>query len=312
VDTDDRQGSNAGAGRSDDLNLHVAWRMTAARRIAEGYEYNQRLAALTVAGSVGAGLADRWSDLELDAYWWQPPTDADRRTPIDRAGAVLEDFWDYDAPEQEWSENYRLGQLAVTVSNFTVGTIEQFLDLVVDTEHTDPVKHMRLAAIQRGHVMHGAELIDEWRARASRYPDQLITAMVEQSLTPTVLTGWSARDALVSRGDHIAIHGLLCRIEQAVLGTLLALNRTYQPHLLTKWQHHLIAGLDHAPDALPQRLEDLWHEPYPQALMSAETLLAETLQLAAQYSSADLGAFREALAERRRPTEALRPNPPQQ
>jgi hypothetical protein len=286
--------------------------MTAARRIAEGYEYNQRLAALTVAGSVGAGLADRWSDLELDAYWWQPPTDADRRTPIDRAGAVLEDFWDYDAPEQEWSENYRLGQLAVTVSNFTVGTIEQFLDLVVDTEDTDPVKHMRLAAIQRGHVMHGAELIDEWRARASRYPDQLITAMVEQSLTPTVLTGWSARDALVSRGDHIAIHGLLCRIEQAVLGTLLALNRTYQPHLLTKWQHHLIAGLDHAPDALPQRLEDLWHEPYPQALMSAETLLAETLRLAAQYSSADLGAFREALAERRRPTEALRPNPPQQ
>jgi hypothetical protein len=108
VDTDDRQGSNAGAGRSDDLNLHVAWRMTAARRIAEGYEYDQRLAALTVAGSVGAGLADRWSDLELDAYWWQPPTDADRRTPIDRAGAVLEDFWDYDAPEQEWSENYRL------------------------------------------------------------------------------------------------------------------------------------------------------------------------------------------------------------
>jgi predicted HTH domain antitoxin len=46
--------------------------------------------------------------------------------------------------------------------------------------------------------------------------------------------------------------------------------------------------------------------------MSAETLLAETLRLAAQYSSADLGAFREALAERRRPTEALRPNPPQQ
>ena len=284
--------------------------MTAARQIAEGYDHNQRLAALTVAGSVGAGLADRWSDLELDCYWRQPPTDADRRTPIERAGAVLEDLWDYDATEQEWSENYRLGQLAVTVSNFTVATIEQFLDMVVDTADTDPVRHMRLAAIRRCHVVRGAELIDAWRVRADRYPDPLVTAMVEQSLTPTVLTGWSARDAFVSRGDHVAIHALLCRIEHAVLGSMLALNRAYRPHLLAKWQQHLLAGFDLAPDGLAQRLEDLWHGPYPQALMSVETLLAETLQLAAQYSSADLGAFREALAERRRPAEALRPNPP--
>ena len=134
--------------------------------------------------------------------------------------------------------------------------------------------------------------------------------MVEQSLTPTVLTGWSARDALVSRGDHIAIHALLCRIEHAVLGTLLALNRTYQPHPLAKWQQHLIAGFDLAPDALAQRLEDLWHAPYPRALMNAETLLAQTLRLAARHSGADLDSFREALAERRRPVEAFRPNPP--
>ena len=286
--------------------------MTAARLIAEGYDHNGRLAALTVAGSVGAGLADRWSDLELDCYWSHPPTDADRRTPIERAGAVLEDFWDYDATEQEWSENYRLGQLAVTASNFTVATIEQFLDAVIDTADTNPVKHMRLAAIQRCHALSGAGLIDAWRVRASRYPDQLVTAMVEQSLTPTVLTGWSARDALVARGDHIAIHALLCRIEHAVLGSMLALNRTYRPHPLAKWQQQLLAGLDLAPDALPQRLEDLWHRPYPRALMNAETLLAETLRLAAQHSTADLGAFREALAEHRRPVEALRPNPPRQ
>jgi hypothetical protein len=223
---------------------------------------------------------------------------------------VLEDFWDYDATEQEWSENYRLGQLGVTVSNFTVATMEQFLDMIVDTADTDPVKHMRLAAIRRCHVLSGAGLIDAWRVRASRYPDQLVTAMVEQTLTSTMLTGWSARDALVSRGDHIAIHALLCRIEHGVLGTLLALNRTYQPHSIAKWQQQLLAGFDLAPDALAQRLEDLWHGPYPRALMSAETLLAETLRLAAQYSSADLGDFREALAERRRPVEALRPNPP--
>jgi hypothetical protein len=52
--------------------------------------------------------------------------------------------------------------------------------------------------------------------------------------------------------------------------------------------------------------------PYPSTLVNAEALLAGTLRLAAQYSSADLDGFREALAERRRPAEALRPNPPRQ
>jgi hypothetical protein len=69
---------------------------------------------------------------------------------------------------------------------------------------------------------------------------------------------------------------------------------------------------DLAPDALAQRLEDLWHRPYPRALMIAETLLAEPLRLAAQHSGADLDSFRETLAEQRRPADAMRPNPPRQ
>ena len=44
--------------------------------------------------------------------------------------------------------------------------------------------------------------------------------------------------------------------------------------------------------------------------MNAETLLAQTLRLAARHSGADLDSFREELAERRRPVEAFRPNPP--
>jgi hypothetical protein len=59
-------------------NVHAAWRMAVARRAAAGYGENPGLAALAVAGSVGAGVADRFSDLELDCYWFRPPTEADR------------------------------------------------------------------------------------------------------------------------------------------------------------------------------------------------------------------------------------------
>jgi hypothetical protein len=51
---------------------------------------NQKLAALTVAGSVGTGLADRFSDLELDCYWLAPPSDLDRLGPIREIGGGSE------------------------------------------------------------------------------------------------------------------------------------------------------------------------------------------------------------------------------
>jgi hypothetical protein len=54
-------------------NVYAAWRMALAARAAAAYAGNGKLAALAVAGSIGAGLADRFSD-------WAP---AERRHPLD-------------------------------------------------------------------------------------------------------------------------------------------------------------------------------------------------------------------------------------
>ena len=113
---------------------------------------NRNLAALAVAGSVGAGIADRFSDLELDCYWVRPPTDTDRLTPVRALGGQLTALWDYDQDDEEWSEDYLVGELGITVSNFLVSSVERFLDDVVIRASTDPVRHMRLAALQRCRV----------------------------------------------------------------------------------------------------------------------------------------------------------------
>jgi len=289
------------------VNADVAWRMSLARQVADAYRFNARLAALTVAGSAGSGLADRWSDLELDCYWRQAPTDRDRSDPIESVGGDLGEFWEYDPSDQEWAENYRLGALEVTISNFTVDSVGYFLDAVTVEADTDPAKHMRLAAIQRCRPLLGAEFISAWRARAKQYPDRLADVMVELALTPGVLNGWAARDALAERGDEIAIHTLLAGIEQAVLATLLALNRIYRPHRQAKWQRSLIAELRISPRRLAERLHSLWHTSHHQAFLHAEGLLAEIVQLAGEHTRADVGPFRDALAERRRPA-----NPPPQ
>jgi hypothetical protein len=187
----------------------------------------------------------------------------------------------------------------VTVSNFVVGTAERWLDAVTSQADTDPVKHMRLAAIQCSRPLVGAELIGGWRERADRYPDRLVTAMVEQSLAPDALPGWSAREALAFRGDDIALHFLLVSVQQAVLGAVLALNRVYQPHRLAKWQRHLLSGLQVKPGRLADRLHGLSAASATQALAQAEILLTDTVDLAEANAQVSLDEFREVLAERR-------------
>jgi hypothetical protein len=283
--------------------------MAVAERAAAAYAGNGKLAALAVAGSVGAGLADRFSDLELDCYWSSPPGDADRTGPIGALGGQLTGWWDYDEGDREWSEDYLLGGLGVTVSNFTTGTVEQFLDDVVQRADTDPVKHMRLAALQRSRPLLGGDLITSWRARANRFPGELASALVQQALAEEVLTGWAARDALAARGDDLAARDVLTRAGQAVVQAILAVNRVYLPHRQLKWQRHLISGLAAVPDRLTERLGAMTASPPAEAFPAAETLLEDTVRLAEAHTGADLSAFRQALAERRQP---LDPPPPGQ
>jgi len=293
-------------GQRGEVNVHVAWRMAVAERAARAYAGNGKLAALAVAGSVGAGLADRFSDLELDCYWSSPPGDADRAGPIGALGGELTGFWEYDEDDQEWSEDYLLGDLGLTVSNFLTGTVERFLDDVVLRADTGPVKHMRLAAIQRSRPLLGAELITSWRARADNFPGGLASALVQQALDPEMLTGWAARDALASRGDDLAAQDLLTRAGHAVVRAVLAVNRVYLPHRQIKWQHHLITGLEVVPERLAERLESVSASPPAEAFRAAEALLEDTILLAEAHTGADLSSFRQTLAERRQPIDPPR------
>jgi hypothetical protein len=281
--------------------------MAVAERAATAYAGNRKLAALAVAGSVGAGLADRFSDLELDCYWSSPPGDADRTGPIGALGGELTGWWDYDEGDREWAEDYLLGGLGVTVSNFTTGTIGQFLEDVVRRADTDPVKHMRLAALQRSRPLLGGDLIASWRARADRFPDELARALVQQALAAEVLAGWQARDALAARGDDLAARDVLTRAGQAVVRAILAVNRVYLPHPQLKWQRRLISGLAAVPDRLTERLEAMTASPPAQAFPAAQTLLEDTVLLAEARTEADLSAFRQALAQRRHPLDPPAP-----
>jgi hypothetical protein len=283
---------------------HVAWRLRTAERVQAAYGPAPNLAVVAVAGSVGAGFADRWSDLEVDCYWRDPPSDDDRRGPVRVLGADREMFWDYDENDAEWSEDYQLGALSVTVSNFTLTTAERFLDAVLDECDVDPVKHYRLAAIGSSRALRGSHTLADWRERLATYPDELIAAVVEAALNPDRLPGWSARLALAERGDTIAVHGLLAALTQGVFSAVLAINRTFQAHRLPKWQRHVISNLALRPALLESRLAQVWNREPQVALADAEALVYDTIELAERELGRRLDNTRAALAEQR---EAMEP-----
>ena len=278
---------------------HVAWRLRAAQRVNAAYGPSPNLAIVAVAGSVGTGLADRWSDLELDCYWRETPSDDDRRRPIRLLEANLDGFWDYDEDEEEWSETYHLGPLPVTISNFTVTTVERFLDAVLNDSDLDPVKHYRLAAIGNGRALRGAPTLDTWRERLAAYPDALVMAVVESALNPHRFPGWTARHALAERGDTIAVHGLLCAVAQGIFTAVLAINGIFQWHQLPKWQRYLVGALPLQPTRLESRLDDIWSQRPLGALAEAEALVYDTIGLAERQLEVRLNRVRAALAEQR-------------
>jgi hypothetical protein len=46
-----------------------AWRLELGRRIGMGYAADPKARVVVVSGSTGRGVADRYSDLEIDVYW---------------------------------------------------------------------------------------------------------------------------------------------------------------------------------------------------------------------------------------------------
>ena len=127
---------------------------------------------------MAGGLADAASDIELDVYWTAPPSSADREAAVEGAG--FERVY-AEEDEHEWADGLLVDGVKIDVSGFVTSTIDTYLDraLVGDTEAELQV---RVTALRDGIPLHGARVIDAWRARGAGYPGTLAGAMGEPGL----------------------------------------------------------------------------------------------------------------------------------
>ncbi|MGH2429445.1 MAG: DUF4037 domain-containing protein [Candidatus Limnocylindria bacterium] len=254
----------------------TARRLTIGRPLAGAYASNPHVKGVLVAGSVGRGEADRYSDLEIDVYWSASPSDAERLAPIQAVRGTLIGRLD-PAEEEEWAEEFIIDAIHVGTSMFLVDTMERYLAEVVDGWSTADLPQIRIAAIQHGIALHGEVLVDRWRARAAAYPDGLRRAMVQLHLRHQVT--WGSAAMLAERGDLVLLYDTIGRAVRAMLGALHGLNRLYLAHPGHKWMRRLIAEMEIAPMDLADRLASVYLLPPQESVAVLQALLEETLEL---------------------------------
>jgi predicted nucleotidyltransferase len=259
------------------MNEATAKRMALAQRIAPAYAANPKVRAVLLAGSVARGNADDFSDIEIDIFWSEPPTEADLTVPIERFGwKVLGRHVD----EHEWADSFFIEGIKVDTSQFLASTIDRWLEDALVGADTNPEYQVRITAIQHGQPLYGADLIERWRARVAIYPEALAHAMVAEYgyFRPHYLLAM-----LAARDDVLILHQDLVAAEQQILSVLMAVNRVYAPHPYHKWLDWEVAQLPLAPPDLNRRLRSLLRDEPRAAVDEIHTLIEEVFTLVERH-----------------------------
>ena len=276
-------------------------RLPLARRIAEAYAADANARVVMIAGSVGRGSADRYSDVEIDVYYDAAPTLADRAAAVERAGATLEQL---AQDEDEWEEQMLVDGLHVHTSTFLVTTMERYLREVVDECATRLDAQSRLFSLQHGVTVKGEAQVEHWRTRADAYPEGLRHAMLAESLSFDRFR--YAAEMLAARDDLLLLYDVFVDVGRRILGALLAVNRIYAPSpVYLKSMDETIALMPIAPGDLARRLKQAFRIDPPAAVADLDALVEETFELVEMH----VPGLDRALYRGRPPTQR-RPWPP--
>jgi hypothetical protein len=277
-----------------DTSSPVDRRVAIARRAATAYGANPHVAAVLIAGSVARGLADEHSDIELDVYWASAPTVDERMAAVEGAG------WTRvyaEVDEVEWADGYAIDGVKIDTSAFLTSTIDGYLDAALERADTEPELQVRITALLHGQALHGAAVIDAWRALCADYPAALGLAMVRKGFE---LWPRERLTMLADRDDVLLLHQDLVENVQRVLDALFGLNRVYAPHPFHKWLGWEVRLLSVAPVDLVTRVHRLLGATPPAAVEQFCALAEETFDLVEKgLPGFDIGAVRAGFDTRR-------------
>jgi len=270
-----------------------------AKRNLQPYLALPHLRAAMITGSAALGLSDRYSDIDMMIYYDTLPGDDELTAArLQNNGEVI---WRVDnRAEGELMESYRVQGVECQIAHATIAAWERDMAIVLERHDVNTPLHKALSGTLEGIALHGAELIETWKAKIADYPPALAQAMVEQHLQFFPL--WNLQEPLAARDAVLWHYQILTEAAYNLLAILAGLNRLYFTSFQFKRLHHFAAQLAIKPAAFSARLDRLFSAPPAQAALDLKALVDETLDLIALHMpQVDVAGVKQRLDRRRPP-----------
>lgn len=251
-----------------------------ARKMATIYKENKKVQAVLLAGSVSRGWEDKHSDIELNIFWSEPPTDDDRMFPIRAVDGSIIEFHPFE--EEEWAESYLTPQnVKFEISSFLATTANTWIKEVVKEFEVDYGKQCMASSLFYGVSLYGDRVISEMKKEVEVYPDQLAQNMIEENLA--LWSRWNNRYALLDRNEWIMLYDLMVGVQKKLLGTLFGMNKLYIHHPSFKWMHKYSEIFTIKPVYLDERLSRILIQDVHESIKELELLIREVFNLVEKH-----------------------------
>ncbi|HRF49192.1 MAG TPA: hypothetical protein PLC98_16285 [Anaerolineales bacterium] len=255
-------------------NFHVERRLERARELAGPIARLAGVQAIVVAGSVGRGYADAYSDIEIPIFWDALPTAAVRHDLVAQIGGRF--LYGYDGPAQE--DQLMIDGLQVDLWHVTVAEEEATLDRVVGQLSTAAGDLHALDTLCSCVPLHGQALIDGWKRRAAVVPQELWVRVVQEHLNQCGLNDLAL---LALRDNPTAFAEGLARLHESIFRVLQGLNRRYFTTL--KWLYPTLDQLAIVPAGADRRFRSAYGVPYAESIEVSRLILDDVIQLVEEH-----------------------------
>jgi predicted nucleotidyltransferase len=251
-------------------NPHVSWRTERAMEFAKRIATYKEIEAIVLGGSVARGYADEYSDVEVINFWTALPDDATRLRIIDDLQGRL--IFGYDGPARE--DQLLIGGLQVDLWHIAVSNQETIIKRVLDEFQSDLGSLNALDTVRTCIPLFGDKLVQGWKTKADRYPQQLVDKIVGEHIESFRVDYLSQFN---NRGDPTGFYNQLSFLHQEAFLVLLALNQMYFPTF--KWLYASLGKMRLRPDNAAERFRKAYEVPHDSSISGTRQILEEIIQL---------------------------------
>jgi hypothetical protein len=234
---------------------------------------------IALTGSTSLGLADEYSDIELNFWGDSIPLPAERRQWLAAAGATDITLDEHQIADSSFWVTFRFQGIWIEAGWQSIKTQEELLRAILAGDVTQHERLMLAFVIRHAVPLHSDGLLADWQQRLMQYPDMLQARLIEGTrlawMFPHIVLSWWA---LPQRDERLKLYAVLARELQNALRILFAINRQWEPDW--KWIAQVTDMLAIKPERLAERINEVFSSPPEQSLRLCLQLIQEILLLA--------------------------------